>query len=113
MIGVIGFKLKINLNSSGTILTSYIMGVKYIHAIVTIPKMYSKSLKYTVKAAESIPIPNAKTYSTNIIIGKYKIAFKFSPVPSTINTAKITQKHNNIFTKLLVTYAIGNTCLGK
>ena len=70
MIGVIGFRLKTETNCSGTISTEYMTGVRYIQAIVTIPKIYSKSLKYTVNAADNNPIPNAKMYSTIITIGR-------------------------------------------
>ncbi len=70
MIGVIGFKLKIGSNCSGTKSTEYMTGVRYIQAIVTIPKMYSRSLKYTVNAAESNPIPNARIYSTIMTTGR-------------------------------------------
>ncbi len=58
-------------------------------------------------------MPNANTSSTNIIIGKNKIASNLIPTPENNKTAKITIKLKSIFTKELNTYEIGNTWRGK
>ena len=113
MIGVMGFNPKYILIFSGTISTEYITGVKYIHAIEIIPRICSKSRKYTVNADVNIAIPKHNIYSTIIIIGKYNRAIILKPTPTINNTANITIKQNNIFTKAVVIKAIGSTCRGK
>ena len=108
MIGVIGFRFHILSNIGGnadsTISCEYITGVKNCQAIATMDNIYSKSLKYTVKADAINAIPNANKYSTIIIIGNVSIAFTFIPNPVTIMTPKITTKLKSIFTKEVVIY---------
>jgi len=89
------------------------MGVKYIHAMVTMPRICSRSLKYTVTADAIIAKPRARIYSPNIIIGKHNMPSIFNLTPENATTIKIIIKLKSILTKQLDTYEIGMTSLGK
>ena len=118
MIGVIGFKLNIVFNICGTlafstISTPYITGVMYCNAITTIPRMYCKSLRYTVSAETISPIPRHNIYSTIITTGRYNNATGLIPLPEKISTINTTTNVRIMLMNALVTVDIGITSLGK
>ena len=80
--------------------------------MITIPKICSRSLKYTVNAAKINASPKAKRYSTNITIGK-KTMYQLIPIPLTISAINTITILNSIFIKAAFTTDIGIIALGK
>jgi hypothetical protein len=90
----------------------YKIGVKYIHAIITIESICSKSLKNTLSAEKIRHKPITIKYSRIITIGKNKI-YQLSPIPDTINAIKTIIILNNIFINALLATESGIIIRGK
>ena len=78
-----------------------------------IPRIYCKSLRYTVTDATISPTPRQRIYSTIITTGRHNNATGLTPLPEKIRTTNITRNVRSIFTNPLVTVAIGSTSRGK
>jgi hypothetical protein len=111
--GAMGFAIKIFLYCSGIISRGYSTGDKYIQAIAIMPRICSRSLKYTVIADTIKVTPRASTYSAVITRGKKQRACGFKGMPDSIKTINIMIKLKSILIKHVVTKAIGRTSLGK
>ena len=118
IIGVIGLRLNISISHCpapdlSTISTPYITGVIYWSAITNIPRIYCKSLKYTVIDDTISAIPRHNIYSTIITTGRHSNASGLIVLPAIITTPNTTRNVSIILTNALVTVDIGSTSRGK
>ena len=84
-------------------LMSYMIGVMNIHAMAMMPRMCSRSRKYTSTALMIIVMPRARIYSIIMTTGRHSSPGRLNCTPENSATINTTISQYSMFTKALVT----------